>query len=219
MTNKPLCLFDLDGVLLDSETNFSWLENAIKKTLEHFKIRNNDGKISQLHFNNITQFNDFCLNLGIAPEVLWPVRNTFYINEKMKAMREGTITPFDDVNDIYQLQNQYKIGIISNSPQEIVDGFVTIFNYTDLFTYNFGRGNTLWDIEHLKPDPYLYNKVKIYTLAIEIIYVGDRESDRKFAQKTGMIYYHLQRFDNNSNGYRTITEIVSDLKNNKKKEY
>jgi phosphoglycolate phosphatase len=218
MTKKTLCLFDLDGVLLDSETNLSWLETAIKKTLNHFKIKNYDEYVSHLHFNNIKQFNDCCLNLGIDPEIFWPVRNTNYIDEKMKAMMQGTIKPFDDVDDIYQLQHQYQIGIISNSPQEIVDGFVSLFDYTDLFSVNIGRGNTLWDIEHLKPDPYLYDKVRIRTEAEAFIYIGDRESDREFAQKTDMIYYHLQRFSNDSDGYRTLTEIILDLKDNKKKK-
>lgn len=216
MTKEKLCLFDLDGVLLDSETDISWLESAIKKTLEHFKVQDIDENLECFHFKNINRFNECCRNLGIDPEVLWPVRNTFYINEKMKAMRQGVIKPFEDVNDIYQLQHHFQLGIISNSPQEIVDGFVTIFNYTDLFTVNIGRGNTLWDIAHLKPDPYLYDRVKIHTKVNEIIYVGDRETDREFAQRTEMMYYHLQRINSKSGEYKSLTDIVSNLKSNGK---
>jgi len=211
MVEKSLCLFDLDGVLLDSETNLSWLETSIKKTLNRFNITLTDTNLMNLHFKDIKQFKNCCLNLGIDPEVLWPVRNNYYILEKMKAMKDGIIKPFSDVKEIYQLKHHYQLGIISNSPQIVVDGFVSIFDFSDLFSINIGRGNTYWDIEHLKPDPYLYDQVKIYTSVDLIIYIGDRESDREFAQRTDMRYYHLDRFKHQSNGYKTLSEIISLL--------
>jgi phosphoglycolate phosphatase len=213
MIRNTLCLFDLDGVLLDSETNISWLETSIKKTLNHFKIPITNINLKKFYIKNIQQFKQSCLNLGIDPDVFWPIRNNYYIDEKIKAMQQGLIKPFSDIKEIYHIKNQFQLGIISNSPQIIVDSFVDIFNFSDLFSINIGRGDTIWDIEHLKPDPYLYELVKTHTNADKIIYVGDRESDREFAIKTDMSYFHLDRFNNPSNGFNNLAEIIQTLKN------
>jgi len=211
MSNTPLLLFDLDGVLLDSESDVSWLEISIQKTLSHFHIPFTDENMSHLHFENVEKFREISKNLGIDQEVLWPIRNKYYIDEKLYAMKQRIIQPFQDVQSIYQLKDNFIFGIISNSPQIIVDFFVSEFGFSDLFSINIGRGNTIWDIEHLKPDLFLFTKIKKQNDTIEFLYVGDRESDREFAKMANMKYYHLNREFKEPGSFSNFSELVTFL--------
>jgi FMN phosphatase YigB (HAD superfamily) len=109
----------------------------------------------------------------------------------------------------------YTIGIISNSPQIIVDSFVSMFGFSDLFSLNIGRGNTFWDIEHIKPDPYLFSLLENIISVENITYIGDMESDRIFAERNNMNYFHLDRDNNHKHGYGSLSEIVKALENGK----
>jgi len=211
MFNTPLLLFDLDGVLLDSESDVSWLERSIQKTLTHFHIPLTDENMRHLHFENVEKFREISKNLGIDQEVLWPIRNKYYIDEKLYAMKQRIIQPFQDVPLIYQLKDNFIFGIISNSPQIIVDFFVSEFGYSDLFSINIGRGNTIWDIEHLKPNLFLFTKIKKQIDTIECIYVGDRESDREFSKRANMKYCHLNREVKEPDSFSNFSELVTFL--------
>ena len=211
MTIKPVLFCDLDGVLLDSESNLIWLIRSIKKTLSHFHIPLTDEHLANLHFQNIGAFKEVSKQLCIDPNVLWPIRNQYYTKEKLTAMKQRIINPFSDINVLYQLKNDFRLGIISNSPQSVVDFFVSEYGFTDLFSINIGRGSTMWDIEHLKPDIYLFTKAKSLIDTDQLFYIGDRETDRIFAQKAGMRYYHLNREKQQENSYSSLKEIVSVL--------
>ena len=207
MLNTSLLLFDLDGVLLDSESDVSWLERSIKKTLTHFHIPLTDENMSHLHFENVEKFREISKNLGIDQEVLWQIRNKYYTDEKLYAMKQRIIQPFQDVPLLYQLKDNFIFGIISNSPQIIVDFFVLEFGFSDLFSINIGRGNTIWDIEHLKPDLFLFTKIKKQIDTIEFLYVGDRESDRVFAKRANMKYCHLNREVKESDSFSNFSDF------------
>ena len=112
MTANPVLLCDLDGVLLDSESDLSWLIRSIKRTLIHFHIPLTEEHLSHLHFQNIGIFKEVSKQLSIDPAVLWPIRNQYYTEEKLAAMKQHVITPFSDVNTLYQLKNDFRFGII-----------------------------------------------------------------------------------------------------------
>jgi len=211
MSIASIILFDLDGVLLDSESDVSWLERSIKKTLTHFQVPLTEENMSHLHFENIKKFREISKNLKIDPEVLWPIRNKFYTDDKLHAMKQKIIKPFSDVQELYKLKKKFKLGIISNSPQSIVDFFVSEFAYSNLFSFNIGRGNAIWDIEHLKPDVFLFKKIEKQIHKMKVSYVGDRESDREFAKKSNMTYYHVNRIVKSSDSFSDLSELVSFL--------
>jgi phosphoglycolate phosphatase len=128
-------------------------------------------------------------------------------------MKQRVVAPFNDVKVLYEIKDFFIMGIISNSPQEVVNFFVSEFDFSDLFKINIGRGNSIWDIEHLKPDPYLFSKLKQRKENNQVYYIGDRESDREFAKRTGMIYYNLIRGVNHSNSFQNLRELVNYLIN------
>jgi len=211
-------VFDLDGVLLDSETDISWLTRAAERTLEHFGIQNNLHHVEALYSKNVKRFKEISDQIGIEPKKLWPIRNQYYTEEKLNAMKKMIIKPFPDVSTLYRLNDDYELSIISNSPQSVVDYFIYSFNYSDLFTFGIGRGDGIKDIKLMKPHPHLYTKFLEKTKAKMYLYIGDRESDRIFAEKTGMRFFLIDRTGTQDDGFFSLLDFVEHIVSIKNKE-
>ena len=199
-------VFDMDGVLLDSERNQDWLNIAIIKTLDYFHLPLTIENINSLYPRNIRRLDKVSRQLDVPADKLWVTRNMFYNGEKIAAIKNRLITPFQDVDILYRLKEVYELDIISNSPQDVVDIFISEFNYDDLFTYAIGRSVRY---EELKPNPTLFQKLIRMTSKKEFYYVGDRPSDKIFAENTGMHFLFLNRMDDD--GFNSLQDIVDFL--------
>ncbi|MFH1013592.1 MAG: HAD-IA family hydrolase, partial [Thermoplasmatota archaeon] len=202
---------DLDGVLLNSDSDLSWAYTAIKKTLDHFDIICSKEHVELLYAMNTSKLIEASEQIGVDPTQLWPVRNRYYTTEKIKAMRENIIKPFPDIDQLYHLKEKYELCIVSNSPQHVVDFFIEQNKYTNLFSFGIGRGDTLQDIEQMKPHPYFFSKIKERTMLRSFLYIGDTEIDRQFAQNTGMQFLLIDRHEKQDDGFSSLYELVSFL--------
>jgi len=193
MKNSYGAIFDLDGVLLDSESNLTWLYTALEKTLKHLGIESSEENLMKIHSKNVHRLNEMSIELKVKAEDLWEIRNREYIKEKIRAMKNRTIKPFSDVECLYKLKGKYGLSIVSNSPQEIVDFFIDEFKYADLFDCGIGRGKNITDLKKIKPNSHLLEKLKEGIKDEKLIYIGDSENDREFAKNTGMGFMFLSR--------------------------
>lgn len=204
-------VFDLDGVLLDSESDLTWLYKSLKKTLEYHEIETSEENLNRIHSKNVHRFNEVCREIGIDEDELWDTRISNYLIEKINAMKNGIIKPFSDVERLYELKEKYGLSIVSNSPQEIVDFFIEEFNYVDLFDCGIGRGKELADLKELKPNSYMLERLKETIHERKLIYIGDSENDRKFAESTGMKFIYISRSEKIKDGFDTLDKIVKYL--------
>lgn len=211
MKNSYGAVFDLDGVLLDSESDLTWLDIALEKTLEHLGIGASEENLMKIHSKNVHRFNEMSIKLGVEAENLWETRNREYIEEKIRAMKNGMIKPFSDVDCLYELKGRYGLSIISNSPQEIVDLFIEEYNFEDLFDCGIGRGASLADLKKIKPNSHLLERLKERIQEEKLIYIGDSENDRKFAKNTGMRFMFLSRKETKRDEFDTLDKIVNCL--------
>lgn len=211
-THTYAIIFDLDGVLLDSESDMTWMKNALIDTLTFFKIPPTEEHIRLLDTKNLSRFPEVAHYFNIEVKELWHIRNKFYTSHKVAAITNEHIRPFPDVTALKPLHTRLELAIISNSPQEVVDAFLKQFQLQHLFTTVVGRSGEYEDIFRLKPHPLLWHKLRPSLHASSIIYVGDRASDKEFAQKTGMTFYGLNRYDHVfRNGYSSLHEIVNEI--------
>lgn len=201
--------FDLDDVLLDTESNLDWLYMAFNKTLAEYGINSSQENLQKIHSKNLHRFNRISKEFGIVSKELWETRNRNYIEEKKKAMKNREIIPFSDVDSLYKLKETYSLTIVSDSPQAIVEFFIKEFNYEDLFDFGIGRGSKLEDLKKLKPNIYPLKKLKEVTHYDKLIYVGDSEKDREFAENTGMEFILLSRKENKE--FNSLDKVVDYL--------
>jgi phosphoglycolate phosphatase len=213
MVNYKLgAVFDLDGVLLDSESNLNWLERALRRTLEHFKITPSTKNIMKIHSKNIFNFKIVSKELDLDPKEFWKVRNDYYIYEKINSMENVEIMPYPDVESLYCLKKKYDIHIISNSPQEVVDFFINGYKFHDLFNFGIGRGSKYIDLLRLKPNIFMYQKLKKKVFNDNFVYIGDTENDRVFANISDMDFIMVSR-NNKTDGFDNLYKIVDYLLN------
>jgi phosphoglycolate phosphatase len=191
-------IFDLDGVLLDSETDLAWLHDALEETLRAFDVPVTDSNVTSVGPSRVRDFGTVAREFGVDPERLWTVRHRNYLEAKLAAIEAGDVGPFDDVVRLRDLRPPHDLHIISNSPGEVVEAFVDRYGFADLFDVRVGRGSNLEDLDRLKPDRHLFERFCARVEAIEgdgggYVYVGDSVSDWKFARNVDVPYLHVMR--------------------------
>lgn len=181
-------------MLLDSESDLAWLDRALDRTLTAFDLPVTERNRKRLFPATNAEFEAIATDAGVAPPELWATRDSIYLQEKRRAIESGDLHPFNDVSTLYQIQ-ETGLHIISNSPREIVEAFVTTNDYEDLFSVRIGRGTAYEELDRLKPNQAFYHELLQATgdPTAEYAYVGHTESDEQFAKNTGMMYIELAR--------------------------
>ncbi len=199
-------IFDMDGVLLDSESDLSWLVEATRSALEEVGVDPTQENMEKLYPGNLDEFTVAVRDFPGTPEEIWKIRDRYYIERKVRMIESGRMTSFSDVELLYELAEDYSLAIISNSPQIVVDEFVTRYGFEDLFSAWAGRGLELEDLDRLKPHPYLYKKLVMTIGKGNSWYIGDRAGDREFAEATGMKFILFTRDGAGMNEMRELID-------------
>lgn len=203
-------VFDLDGVLLDSESDLSWLDRAMGETLESVGLEDTEANRALLFPPTHDSLETVADAAGVPTERLWEIRNRRYTEAKLEAIESGIIGPYPDLDVVRELADRYPLGVVSNSPQVVVERFVERADLERIFDILVGRGTALSDIGRLKPEPHLYHRLHEQTTTDDYVYVGDQESDRQFAERTGMAFIHLNR---DQGPIRTLYDVRDSLAN------
>lgn len=187
---RPLIGFDMDGVILDSDTfaEGNWIVETFMRTLRDFNIPETEENARALYVNNLRENADaFCERFGIAnPSVLWRRREENYVASKLAALERGEIELFPDVEALEKLSDAYPMGMVSNSPQVVVDRVIAHFSLERLFRVWIGRGSAFEDLRIAKPAPHLLERMKEVLESNHGYYVGDQLEDAEAARAAGL---------------------------------
>lgn len=203
-------VFDLDGVLLDSETDRTWLDRALDAALDELGHAGDEAIRAALYPPTVDRIHEVAARLELSPERLWRVRNDHYVRVKREAIASGELEPFEDVVTLYELSPEHDLHIVSNSPTPVVETFVETYGFEELFEVRLGRGADLDALSRIKPHPSRYHEL-VDRLGNERpeVYVGDTETDRAFAAATGMRFVHVTRDQRGVESLRTLPCLLA----------
>jgi phosphoglycolate phosphatase len=202
--------FDMDGVIVDSDRpGDTWFRDSFVRTLTDFGVEPSDENIRALY---ITSMRDnaaaVCERFGVDdPYLLWKRRDENYIAYKLAALKRGEIELFADVDALFELKESYPLGLVSNSPQVVVDSIIEHFSLQELFDVWFGRGDKLPELRFAKPSPAMLIDMMERLDATRGYYVGDSPEDVIAARAAGLVPIRISR--NGSDGdIRSLRQIA-----------
>ena len=173
MIKKPIALlFDLDGVIVDSEDAWFFSLNA---TLKYF----NKNQISKEIFNEKywgNDVNDTLIKLDLPNEAVKIVNNVYLDN-----INNVKIFP-DTIDTLFKLE-KYKKGLITNTPKKSALSLLKKFNILRYFNIVV----TSDDVKFGKPNPEIIEKAcKLLNVKpFDVVIIGDTISDVKAAKSIG----------------------------------
>ena len=188
--------FDMDGVILDSDRpGDTWFRDSFVHTLSNFGLAPSEENIRALYISSMRDNSAVvCKKLGVdEPLLLWKRRDENYIAYKLDALNRGEIQLFPDVAVLSQLSERYPLGLVSNSPQAVVDRVIERFSLQRVFDVWLGRGDTLPALRFAKPSPEMLLTMMDSLHATHGYYVGDRQEDTDAARAAGLIPIRISR--------------------------
>lgn len=206
-----LIAFDLDGVLLNSEdySEGGWIHRFARRVLTHLGTQPTLANMKKLSTDYIR--NNLCKthqDFGLdSLEELWTVREKFFLEEKSKAIKNNEIELFPDAKVLSQLNGDYRLAIVSNSPQSIVNEVLSYFDFEEMFEIAIGRSSELKGLLRSKPNPHLLLTMLNKTQPLNPVYIGDTDSDRRAAVQANIDFIHLDRNQQDLSQNHTVSDL------------
>jgi len=202
MINKKAIIFDMDGVLIDSEKYWKQAEYEVFTSLG-VKVTNEDSELTKsMTTSEVTKF-----WYGKYP---WENKD-FNIVEQMVISRVIEFIESEDCqmngvkSFIEKLKiNNYKIGLATNSPNRIIPVVLNKLDISHLFdailSAEFEKKG--------KPDPAIYNKAaqKLNTRPEDCVVIEDSYTGMLAAKNAGMTVIAY------TNGNKEINYDIADYK-------
>ena len=202
--------FDMDGVIVDSDRpGDTWFRDSFVRTLTDFGVEPSEENVRALYISNMREnAAAVCKRFGIDdPHLLWKRRDENYIAYKLAALKRGEIELFPDVDVLSELKEGHPLGLVSNSPQAVVDRIIERFSLQTLFDVWLGRGDKLPELRFAKPSPAMLTDMMERLHATRGYYVGDRPEDVAAARAAGLVPIRISR-NGSDDDIRSLREIA-----------
>lgn len=169
-----LCIFDLDGTILDTISAIAHFGNSALAKCgfsqideRHYKYFAGDGRIILIH--RMLQF----LNADTSEN--YDAVSKIYDSEYESAPNFKT-SPFDGIPELLRelKSNGIKIAVLSNKPDNVAQDAIKIF-FGDIFDFVQGAVNNVRSKP--EPDSALFICKKFNTLPSEALFIGDTNVD------------------------------------------
>lgn len=211
-------LFDIDGVIADTVSDFTWIDEVYK---DHFPEPEEAGFSSWEDY--LSTYGDAFRRLskeegeelleGLEVDSLDVIETYQALQEKKERIMDG-FSPFEDgIKILEQLDRQnIKIAAVSNASEPNTRKFLEENDLIDFFDYVTGAGIESFEQfrNEKKPNPYMLEKAidELDLDPSEVLMIGDSTSDRAAAENAGIDFVRLKRGDKkNSKADNTIENL------------
>lgn len=211
-------IFDLDGVILNSMSSEEWKYRATREALNELGVEQEldrnvlDAVLGDQGYEECVRV---CGNIGVDPRKAWNLVAEKTSQARMKQIQENGFGMVDGAENVLEelRQNQVKLGVISNAPDQAVE---MVIDYFDLRNYfKFFRGvQSFEDLKDRKPHPNHLELAKFQLKRDPYLYVGDMESDVEAASNAEMdsVWVHPENYDEPTYSVDSIDQLTQVLK-------
>lgn len=211
-------IFDLDGVILNSMSSEEWKYRATREALNELGVDEDldrsvlDAVLGDQGYEECVRV---CGNVGVDPRKAWNLVAEKTSQARMKQIEENGFGLVDGAEDVLEelRQNQVKLGVISNAPDQAVEMVIDYFGLRNYF--KFFRGvQSFEDLKDRKPHPNHLELAKFQLKRDPYLYVGDMESDVKAAINADMdsVWVHPENYDEPTYSVDSIDQLTQVLK-------
>jgi beta-phosphoglucomutase family hydrolase len=177
-------IFDMDGVIIDSEpTHFKLEQKLFKELGVNITKEKHNGYVGTTSYY---MWDDIRTKHGITKDLEELVRNDRESYYKHLVSNENEVILVNGVKEfIKELhKNNLKLAIASSSPLDVIEAVARIFNIEEYFDVLVTGDN----VEKSKPEPdiFLYAAEKLGTTPENCIVVEDSHNGVLAAKKAGM---------------------------------
>jgi phosphoglycolate phosphatase len=194
-------IFDLDGVILDSMQEQEWKYRATRDALSELGVDESyeeevlDAVLGDKGYEECVRV---CGEIGVDPRRAWSLVAEKTSQARMEQIEENGFGLIDGAEQVLEelRENQVKLGVISNAPDQAVEMVVDYFDLRGYF--KFFRGvQSFEDLKARKPHPNHLELAKFQLKRDPYVYIGDHESDVQAAANAKMdsVWVHPQNMD------------------------
>lgn len=208
---RPVVLFDMDGVLIEGRgTDAAVYERALDDALADRGLDPDPETYALLSgYEYDADFARGCARLGVDPVALYDRRERHSARRAVDRLDAEVRTPYPDVSALAEVPDRYRLGVVSNNYDAVVQFVVDRFGF-DALDYSLGRATGVRGFYRRKPAPgYLLDAMDALG-ASHGLYVGDRGTDVLAATRAGLDAAFLGRPHNESTDLPVEPTVVVD---------
>ena len=189
-------LFDMDGVLLEGRSADPVVHSlALEDLLADRGLDVDDDRAALSEYEYTDAFVDACAAIGVDPVSFYTAREERSSAHIVDRIADGARGVYDDVDAIDRLPDRAAVGLVSNNYHPAVTFVVERFGL-DAFEFVRGRDFGPEGFSRRKPEPYYLNEALDALGASGGLYVGDRETDIRAAERAGVDSVFVRRDHN-----------------------
>ncbi len=183
-------VFDMDGVILDSMRDHSWVYAAVERVVQEKGVErelDRGEKAAILGEQGFDRCVQSCEKIGLDPGDVWTEICRATTRVRKERIESGEMTLVDGAGEMIKKihAQERKMALVSNAPDEAVRFVVRHFELERFFDFYIGLRD-FEDLASKKPAPDHLEVAKAELGRNPYLYVGDAESDVIAAHRADM---------------------------------
>ncbi|MFX0096153.1 MAG: HAD family hydrolase [Candidatus Hodarchaeota archaeon] len=178
-------IFDLDGTLIDIPDH-NIFNRLLAETLENLSVRVPSRKELKELWVSGKNYVDILRGWGVGNiDEFWRIFDHKDLTARKDLIRRGLIRPFDDVGVLERLKERFKLGLVSNTIEEIVMLEIEAFDLKKYFSKIVTLGTVAQQFAKPEPDGIIWCLEGLDVPPNSALTIGDQHTDIIAGKRAG----------------------------------
>ena len=186
-------VFDLDGTLIDIPDH-NLFNRLLMETLERLGVRIPPRKELKKLWASGKEYANILKGWGLGNiDEFWRVFDHKDLTARKDLIKRGVIHPFDDIEVLERLKERFKLGLVSNTIEEIVLLEIETFDLKKYFSKIVTLGTVAQQFAKPEPEGIIWCLEGLNVPADSALTVGDQHTDIIAGKRAGTTTALLKR--------------------------